>query len=1216
MKKFDSSNSGSEILERFFTVNLDLLCIADVHGNFIKVNEAWKGILGYSVEELENRKFLDFVHPDDLEATLDAISELSQQKQVLNFTNRYLCKDGSYRYIEWRSHPYGEYIFAAARDVTERIISHNEIQERERNFRSFFEAVDDMIFVATEQGNIIHVNKAVGEKLGYSYDELIRMHILDVHPMEYRNDAENILGEMFKGIRNYCPLPLAKKDGTYIPVETRIWFGTWNGQYCLYGISKDLSKRQEALQKFQKLFDNNPALLAVSNVSDRKFTDVNAVFLEKLGYTKEEVIGRTSKELNMFIDQKKQEDLALKLVENDQFRDVELKVRKKDGSILYGLFSGQIIDNQGEKSMLTVMIDITEQKKYEEELLKAKEQAEIANIAKSQFLANMSHEIRTPMNGVVGFLQLLESSPLTSEQAEYVNNIKISTNDLLSIINDILDISKIEANRLQLESIPFNLHEAIEDAIIPFTVSANKKNIDVNLYIKPGTPENVIGDPTRLKQIISNLMSNAVKFTEQGEIYVEVMANNEKESKYEILFKVRDSGIGISMNALDRLFKPFNQADSSTTRKYGGTGLGLTISKSIVEAMGGTITAKSEVGKGSVFSFSVLLGKELEKESKEDNLILNGKKIMIVDECNINCNIIRSYFEEAGAAVEVSSNGAQAIKVIMENKAVEEFDAVLIDKDLKDIDAYDLLVVLKAIPSTKEVPLFLMASRALKEEKIGKGNLEFSARINKPIRKKELLHSIASIMISNMEYKYEKDELINETDIHKEQANGKLNVLIVEDNEMNYKFLCNLLSMKGYTFDIVVNGEEAVKAFKKKKYDIILMDCQMPIMDGYEATRQIRKLEKGATHIPIIAMTAYSLKGDDEKCFAAGMDEYISKPIEVRRLMSVLQKYSNKGQDDKEIIKNAQNEINSSIIDPKKKQKILIVDDTVFNIKLLTTALEDDYDISIATNGKDALSIAHSNNPPDIILLDIMMPEMDGYEVCQRLKQEKDTRDIPIIFVTALQDGKSEEHGLRLGAIDYVTKPFSIPIVKAKIKNHLELKRYKDLLKESSNIDGLTQIANRRSFDQALEIETKRARRSGSYLSVLMVDIDYFKKYNDTYGHLEGDECLRKVARAMKTSLNRPGDMVARWGGEEFAILLPDTDKKSAIFIAEKLRKAVLDLAIVHETSLVEKVVTVSIGVATSDPADHSSYEKLLEQSDNALYKAKETGRNRVSVSQ
>lgn len=1215
MKKFNSSNSGSEVLERFFTVNLDLLCIADVNGNFIKINAAWERILGYSVEELENRKFLDFVHPEDMEATLDAMSELSQQEQVLNFTNRYLCKDGSYRYIEWRSHPYGEYICAAARDVTNRVISHNAIEERERNFRSFFEAVDDMIFVVTEQGNIIHVNKAVGDKLGYSYEELTKMHILDVHPKEYRNDAEKVLEEMFKGIRDYCPLALAKKDGTYIPVETRIWFGTWNGQYCLYGISKDLSKQKEALHKFQKLFDNNPALLAVINVSDGKFTDVNRVFLEKSGYTKEEIIGRTIRELNLFIDTDKQRDLARYIVENNEFRDIELKVRKKDGSILYGSFSGQIIDNQGEKNILTVMIDVTEQKKYEEELLKAKEQAEIANIAKSQFLANMSHEIRTPMNGVVGFLQLLESSPLTSEQVEYVNNIKISTNDLLSIINDILDISKIEAKRLQLESIPFNLHTAIEDTIIPFTVSANNKNIDVNLFIKPGTPVHVIGDPTRLKQIISNLMSNAVKFTEQGEVYIEVMINNEKESEYEILFKVRDSGIGISMDALDRLFKPFNQADGSTTRKYGGTGLGLTISKSIVEAMGGTIIAESEEGKGSIFSFTVLLGKGLDIESKEDNLILKGKKMMIVDECNTNCNIIRSYFEEAGAAVEAASNGAQAIQMIMENKADEELDAVLIDKDLMDINVYDFLIVLKAIPSTKEIPLFLMVSRALKEEKIGKGNLEFSAKVNKPIRKKELLYTIVSIMNSDIEYKYENGGLINETDIQKGQVTGKLNILIVEDNEINYKFLSNLLSMNGHIFDIVVNGEEAVKAFKKKKYDIILMDCQMPLMDGYEATRQIRKLEKGKTHTPIIAMTAYSLKGDDEKCFEAGMDEYISKPIEVSILMSVLQKYSNKGEDDKKIIENAEHEFNSSVINPKKKQKILIVDDTVFNIKLLIAALEDDYDISIATNGKDALSVAHSNNPPDIILLDIMMPEMNGYEVCEKLKQEKDTKDIPIIFVTAMQDGKSEEHGLKLGAIDYITKPFSIPIVKAKIKNHLELKRYKDLLKENSAIDGLTQIANRRRFDQAFKIETKRVRRSGSYLSVLMVDIDYFKNYNDTYGHLQGDVCLRKVAQIMKASLNRPGDMVTRWGGEEFAILLPDTDKEGAILIAEKLRKAVADLAIVHETSLVDKVVTVSIGVATSDPADYTSYEKLLEQSDHALYKAKETGRNRISVS-
>lgn len=243
----------SKMLEKFFTVNLDLLCIADVYGNFLKVNSAWEHILGYSVEELESRKFLDFVHPGDIEATLGAMADLSEQNTVLNFTNRYKCKDGSYRYIEWRSFPDGEYILAAARDVTARVTAQSETEKQRDNLRSFFEAVNDLIFVATEQGYIIHVNKAVEEKLGYSYEELTKMHILDVHPAEYRADAGIILGEMFKGTRDYCPLPFIKKDGSYISVETRVWFGTWNDSNCIYGVSKDLTKQQEALDKFQKI---------------------------------------------------------------------------------------------------------------------------------------------------------------------------------------------------------------------------------------------------------------------------------------------------------------------------------------------------------------------------------------------------------------------------------------------------------------------------------------------------------------------------------------------------------------------------------------------------------------------------------------------------------------------------------------------------------------------------------------------------------------------------------------------------------------------------------------------------------------------------------------------------------------------------------------------------------------------------------------------------
>lgn len=298
--------------------------------------------------------------------------------------------------------------------------------------------------------------------------------------------------------------------------------------------------------------------------------------------------------------------------------------------------------------------------------------------------------------------------------------------------------------------------------------------------------------------------------------------------------------------------------------------------------------------------------------------------------------------------------------------------------------------------------------------------------------------------------------------------------------------------------------------------------------------------------------------------------------------------------------------------DSRNKQTVLIVDDVPHNLKILGAALKDDYYVKLTTNGEEAIAIAQSANQPDIILLDIMMPDMDGYEVCKRLKEAPETRDIPIVFITAMNEEKDEELGLTLGAIDYIVKPFSMPVVKARIKNHLELKYYRDKLKESSMIDGLTQIANRRRFDEALTAELDRKKRHNEALSVLMLDIDFFKKYNDTYGHLQGDECLKMVAQTIKNELKRPADLAARWGGEEFACILPETSLMDAIRIGENIRQAVIEKALPHEASVVSQVVTVSVGAASAERMEELNFDEILRKADDALYRAKQSGRNQT----
>ena len=296
------------------------------------------------------------------------------------------------------------------------------------------------------------------------------------------------------------------------------------------------------------------------------------------------------------------------------------------------------------------------------------------------------------------------------------------------------------------------------------------------------------------------------------------------------------------------------------------------------------------------------------------------------------------------------------------------------------------------------------------------------------------------------------------------------------------------------------------------------------------------------------------------------------------------------------------------------RQKILVVDDSPLNTKIMETALCEDYDVLISHNGKEALSICNSNDLPDLVLLDIIMPEIDGYEICRRLNRGVKTKDIPVICLTSLTASRDIEFGLTLGAIDYITKPFSVPIIKAKIKNHLAVKYYQDTLKINTDVDPLTQIANRRRFDDTMTLEIKKAKRTGTILSVLLLDIDHFKFYNDTYGHLEGDSCLKKVAAALSTSLKRPKDLAARWGGEEFACLLPNTNAKGAQNVAEVLREAIQNLSIPHKSSPVNEVVTVSVGVVASNPMDDNSFDNLLKRADEALYQAKESGRNRIAL--
>jgi PAS domain S-box-containing protein len=768
-------------------------------------------------------------------------------------------------------------------------VAESAVRDTERELEEFFESTSDIIYTTGPDGKLLYTNRAWREALGYSKEEVKTMWLSQVIAPDHLKQSITYFQRIMAGEEMHnVDVDIVTKDGRTLSVmgsSHRRMKG--NVPVGTNSISTDVTERRaeerraaESHALVQAVLNSTSYLIVAVN-TDGIVTGLNPAAAEALGMTESEAVGHASIE-PLF------DDTAFSSIVHAAKRtgrdDCERTLRRSDGSEFPAFVSVSVLRDVADTitGYAIVSTDITIRKEAEVALRRATHEAEQASRAKGEFLANMSHEIRTPMNAVIGLTGLLLDTTLNDEQLEFVETIRASGDALLTIINDILDFSKIESGNLVLEAESFDVRDCVESALDLVAARAAEKDVNLAYLVDNSLPQSIVGDVTRVRQVLVNFLSNAVKFTERGDVYVHVTSRELPTGRIEAAVSVRDTGIGIPSDRIDRLFRSFSQVDASTTRQFGGTGLGLAISKRLVELMGGEVSVESTPGEGSTFkfSFNVSAG-EVTRRTFLGGVTpeLDSRRVLLVDDNATNRRILEQHLRGWGMHVSVATSAAQALEIIGRDAA---FDVGVFDMQMPEMDGETLAATWRARPGAVVPPLILATSMG---NRASVGEKQFVAVLSKPVKPSLLYDTLVSTLTGAA---HRRPRSIARTIDHATAARQPLRILLVEDNPVNQMVATRMCEKLGYRIDVVGNGLEALAAVNQIPYDTLLMDVHMPEMDGLEATKRIREFVPRERNPWIIAMTASAMESDRQACIAAGMDDYTPKPVTMDSLEGAL----------------------------------------------------------------------------------------------------------------------------------------------------------------------------------------------------------------------------------------------------------------------------------------------------------------------------------------